>query len=125
MTDYQAQIDAMRVEMKHGFAYVNSRIDSIDGTIMEIRKDPLSISPQFNKRLDEITENINEFKEKTNERFDQLDERFEQVDKRFEQVDKRFDHLEKYMNDGFDATHDAMERLFQHLYDKIEELRQK
>ncbi|MFG1699402.1 hypothetical protein [Nonomuraea sp. NPDC049309] len=70
------EAQAIRAEMRAGFAKVDKRFEQVD------------------QRLDQVDKRF----EQVDQRLDQVDQRFEQVDKRFEQVDQRLEQIDQRLD---------------------------
>ena len=96
------EFDAIRQEMRSGFARVDERFARVDERFAQVDREFVSVRQEMR------------------EGFARVDERFARVDERFAQVDRKFVSVRQEMREGFEAVRREMREGYAELAQKIQ-----
>jgi len=96
------EFDAIRQEMRSGFARVDERFARVDERFAQVDREFVSVRQEMR------------------EGFARVDERFARVDERFAQVDREFVSVRQEMREGFEAVRREMREGYAELAQRIQ-----
>jgi uncharacterized membrane-anchored protein YhcB (DUF1043 family) len=103
------EFDAVRQEMRSGFARVDEQFARVDERFVQV-----------NERIAQAEREIKSLRAEMREGFARVDERFARVDERFAQVDREFEAVRREMREGFEQLRAEMREGYAELAQKIQ-----